>query len=1412
MADFYTQLDEEAGITAIDYESLDKEAGVVDKTWPEVFEHGYQRAGVQMVKGLAGVAKMTGELGGRFDNWSKKEPELTKDWDDKLRDWSELMLKGVDEYYKQYPEEAAHITPESGYWGTLKQYVFEPKNLVQGIIESAPLMLEGILGTVTGGAVLGIAAMAVPISGETYVDARKEGTNILPAFAQAIITGTGEAAIEQWTLGRKLGILKNFKKIIKGGPRRLLWEGTKAFFRGTTEEGTQEFNRNFWRWVFTDRSQAWSENVLESMAAGGPIELVMAGGFGAAGSVSTMVSKDQKLQRVEKIRNSVNENKEFTEEQKSEIDKEINIVEQDIQQDAYEEQITPGETDSEWWEREGRKLVDEHLAKSPEYQIAMEEYKKAVKVASDNTIKSKQKALDLIEKEAGRKIQQIDINMDKKVMQEHIQTRFAINVYRGVETGKLFPDESKLKMEQTETGTRLIDIESGEEAVLDQEASKGGIKKKVYEGKAYRSETQNMGIPEDATAADIINFEKDELGNEQDFAHLTSEQMDALKKRPASDLVWVASSKEKAASYGQEDLGAELTPADIEQVSDYTEDVKGGEIIAEDGDGGYLVLKPEAVEKPAIKKLTRRKALILGHKLPKIAGMDDAARRDFMEDITGKRSMKGMSLAEMRNYINALQDVTGKTAEIEPEDYKRPITLGRKATTMEAVIDETLNIADKLPERVKIPKHVRKQFIKKQRTGLWGKFKAFAYGIDNAPLFGLANILESGQYGVLTDVFDTNITHGRRIEAGHKRTVADAFTELREKAEITDTDLVKISKSLNPRTAFIQNIQENLDYGTEIKKIKIGKREYDLTRAELLDIFLMAQQEDGLRHLLGGGVVINGVETGALSEETIRGLIALVETDTQVKSLADIIHNVGENIWKPSLNQTAATLGEKEIATINKWWGLEVLHPTQLAGKQEQFNINFIENKSILKDRTKSKDPLIVRDALARFTGFENAIAEYIGMSQPTRIARTVLNNKEFTGIINRKGYKDVRENMFTILDRAQSIPAKQGSFDRFFKGVLPGIYRSVLFFNPRVIMSQFTSTTNYAAYVSPKYMALIKEGLSPAEVQKTLDMSDIAWDRFYMGHSSLELGELGASDATLKLLTKTSSDINKLGITLKLSDMGALTVGRKIAEAEYVDAQKGTVAGDSAAYWAGKDTSFEVDSQGWKRVVTDRAELLWQRSQPSWDKWSRSMITSDPAATRRLFFLFRSFHEKSLAILQEAQIEYKNSSKSAEDTARYSKKYGAVLSGYTINVALRALIMAGLVRKFKEPIQYLIDMITAPFAMLPVLGKILQSSIRGFINVLAENRAEYRGEAIESFPIRIINTIAKAPENFSRAAAYSITGETDKAADSIKKAVGQIYVGVGTSAGVPTSEINRVYGGWIKEEEPGTKTSKRKF
>ncbi|GAJ17909.1 unnamed protein product, partial [marine sediment metagenome] len=186
---------------------------------------------------------------------------------------------------------------------------------------------------------------------------------------------------------------------------------------------------------------------------------------------------------------------------------------------------------------------------------------------------------------------------------------------------------------------------------------------------------------------------------------------------------------------------------------------------------------------------------------------------------------------------------------------------------------------------------------------------------------------------------------------------------------------------------------------------------------------------------------------------------------------------------------------------------------------------------------------------------------------------------------------------------------------------------------------------------------------------------------------SVLAMREMAKSDSVLRLFTHKAADINKLGITLRLADMGALASGLQIAKAEYLDAQTEKITGDSAIWWADKDASAEEGSLEWKNAVTGRAEWLWQRSQPSWDKWNRSMMTS--GLVRKVFFPFRTFHEKSLTILHEANLEYERSNKSTHDRGRQAKKYGAVLASYSFNTIIRATILAGLARKVKEPWQY---------------------------------------------------------------------------------------------------------------------------
>ncbi len=294
-----------------------------DKNLWQALQHGWKRAGIQAKTGLAGLMQAELEmgiqpllkLGGLELSESEKKAFLR---------WSTSTIEKADRYYEEHPEEAMQLDEDAGFLATTWDVVSHPEKMLQGIVESAPLMLEAAIGTAIGGPGGGIAVMAQPIVGDTYQTARKEKTEPFPAFVQATLTGYGEAGIEQWTFGKKLGIAKGIGKIVAKGGRRILWEATKLYGRGMLEEGGQTLNRNTWNLVFTDRSQILTEGVVQAMAVGGPLEAVMGGAFAgvgfAAGKVAPgkLVPNSEKIRRVEALRNRANES-ELSVEEKAEL-------------------------------------------------------------------------------------------------------------------------------------------------------------------------------------------------------------------------------------------------------------------------------------------------------------------------------------------------------------------------------------------------------------------------------------------------------------------------------------------------------------------------------------------------------------------------------------------------------------------------------------------------------------------------------------------------------------------------------------------------------------------------------------------------------------------------------------------------------------------------------------------------------------------------------------------------------------------------------------------------------------------------------------------------------------------------------------------------------------------------------------
>lgn len=361
---------------------------------------GFKRGGAFGVKGIAGIAEAVGETfeAKRYLVPSKIETFI-QEKAGKLKEWGREMASAADQYFKENPQEAPRIESQ-GFLPVLYEYIRKPELIIQGAIESAPLLLEGGLGTVIAGPGGGIVVMAGPIAGDTYHDARQEGTEPTPALAQAILTGLGEAAIEQWTLGKQIGLVTAISKgTIRKGLGKWVWEGAKMYFRGTAEEGSQQFNQNFWRWVFTDRSQKLWENVPEQAAAGGPLELAMGGGFVGAGAVGNLVSKSEQINRVEKIKNAVRENKELSDIERTEIYNELDKVTEDVNKGTYEDSVVqpkekiiegPSYEEIERTEKKIEPTILETIQKwANEKQLSPEEYLKELHEAVKESPRNK---------------------------------------------------------------------------------------------------------------------------------------------------------------------------------------------------------------------------------------------------------------------------------------------------------------------------------------------------------------------------------------------------------------------------------------------------------------------------------------------------------------------------------------------------------------------------------------------------------------------------------------------------------------------------------------------------------------------------------------------------------------------------------------------------------------------------------------------------------------------------------------------------------------------------------------------------------------------------------------------------------------------------------------------------------------
>ncbi len=316
------------------------------KSWTKAINDGLDVAGIEMNRSMKQAGYFVADLDRAF--WKligKKQPEFLRKMGEQQFEITEMSLAAIDQWYKENPDKMAEASPDTGLMEKAVWYAKNPKVTLQNAAQSAPIMLLGVLGKTAGLGKIGMTALfGGPVTAEVYSEARAEGQDITPALIESLLTGAGEGAIEQWTFGKKLGLFQNFGNIVKAGFPKVAMEGFKAYGRGFAEEGGQALNRNFWRFIFSDANQSITEGVGDAAAAGGPVELLMAGVFGISGyaynKTQELVGRKVQEQRLQQIRSAVDNNEHLTQEQKAEIFTELDSVAQEVDEGSLQQMDT----------------------------------------------------------------------------------------------------------------------------------------------------------------------------------------------------------------------------------------------------------------------------------------------------------------------------------------------------------------------------------------------------------------------------------------------------------------------------------------------------------------------------------------------------------------------------------------------------------------------------------------------------------------------------------------------------------------------------------------------------------------------------------------------------------------------------------------------------------------------------------------------------------------------------------------------------------------------------------------------------------------------------------------------------------------------------------------------------------------
>ena len=479
---------------------------------------------------------------------------------------------------------------------------------------------------------------------------------------------------------------------------------------------------------------------------------------------------------------------------------------------------------------------------------------------------------------------------------------------------------------------------------------------------------------------------------------------------------------------------------------------------------------------------------------------------------------------------------------------------------------------------------------------------------------------------------------------------------------------------------------QDVNTGKKLKTMKVSK-------GERMSFYLHTKNSRNKRNLIEGGFVLRH-QPSKLYKITEQDLDTVVESmSKEERSMADEIFKQLNTTMKKYLNETSLNLVGYEIAMVENYF--PIARPKDFVKKEHRkrpstnFGYRILENMGVLKSRKQVIMPLFVDDAFFTFIQNIEASTSYIGLAEPIRNARIMMDNEKFAQAIRNRGLYHYYEAIERYLNDIEGEVTRRTELEQFGLDLLSRIQKAILGANVWIMFKQPVSYLLASEDIPIKYLSqALPKKLNLEEIRKYSPQGRLR----LMGMMNRETGEIAEVGRELLYITGRKPWTDKFLTGIRGFD--TVAVG-KLWEAVklYVKDTKPQLTGDDF---------FNEVAVTWERVVNN--------TQPTYLPHTRSNIGRERSMFVRGMTMFTTQRNKIFNMAVRGVNKYRNSGRTPKDKAKLVKTIMAILMGSLLIFGIDEARDRFYQRERKSRAQHALNYFVTNMSYIYIVGNMIDS------------------------------------------------------------------------------------------------------